>query len=585
MGDRHLDLTRVARWLDRRGALGWLALLTALCCVPSLFGGAQTEDLGFSFLARQPGAAFDLWGGDLQRSAEQTRHHVRLLRDAGLLPWLSADDFRVVFFRPLSSATHRLDFAMAPSAPALWHLQSVLWYGALCAGAALLYRRLLGPPGAVALAFAFFALAHGHGQAVGWVSNRNALVAGAFACWALLARLRAQERGWASALGAALLLAAGLAAGESALGAVAYLLAIELSQPGWRARRFALPWLLVTVAYGVAYAGGGYGALDSELYLHPLRSPAEWLEAAPARALALLGGLTLGPPSDLWNGASPREQLALALAALAALALTGIGLTRPGVPRARARQLALGTLLSLAPSLSVFPEDRVLLLPSVGGAALLGLLTHAALSSPRRAGRGVGAALLAYALIASPLGFSWRTLGMRRYEARLERARQSLYAGADRGRTLLVLDAPDFYFGALMVSSELARTGQLPPRTLVLTGSLRGALRLTRTSADTLELELAAGLLSEPLNRNYRRRAARPRVGESVQLDGVQITVLATTPAHDPTRLAVRFEPGRSSHAVEAFRWDEGRYVPLALPAPGQALSLHPDTPPAPSPP
>jgi hypothetical protein len=46
------------------------------------------------------------------------------------LPWWTAPDLRLAFWRPVTALTHGVDYAMWPDAPWLMHLQSLLWYGA-----------------------------------------------------------------------------------------------------------------------------------------------------------------------------------------------------------------------------------------------------------------------------------------------------------------------------------------------------------------------------------------------------------------------------------------------------------------------
>ena len=47
------------------------------------------------------------------------------------LPWWTATDLRLHLYRPLAALSHRLDWALWPSVPALMHLHSLVWYGLL----------------------------------------------------------------------------------------------------------------------------------------------------------------------------------------------------------------------------------------------------------------------------------------------------------------------------------------------------------------------------------------------------------------------------------------------------------------------
>ncbi|HOE98007.1 MAG TPA: hypothetical protein PK847_15655, partial [Candidatus Sumerlaeota bacterium] len=46
---------------------------------------------------------------------------------------------------PLAAATHALDLALWPTSPALMHAHTLLWFAALLAALAALFRRLLPP--------------------------------------------------------------------------------------------------------------------------------------------------------------------------------------------------------------------------------------------------------------------------------------------------------------------------------------------------------------------------------------------------------------------------------------------------------
>ena len=50
------------------------------------------------------------------------------LRAAGFHPWWSDLAVQMRFFRPLSAATHLLDYQLWPDQPALHHLHSLAWY-------------------------------------------------------------------------------------------------------------------------------------------------------------------------------------------------------------------------------------------------------------------------------------------------------------------------------------------------------------------------------------------------------------------------------------------------------------------------
>ena len=97
------------------------ALLALLLSSPALFAGLILDDhylrLVFTKSRVFPHLAsasdpFRFVPGDPVQTAE--------LRELGVLPWYAPDQIRIAFFRPLSTLTHRLDYALWPDfAPAM----------------------------------------------------------------------------------------------------------------------------------------------------------------------------------------------------------------------------------------------------------------------------------------------------------------------------------------------------------------------------------------------------------------------------------------------------------------------------------
>src|SRR5262245_25213894 len=89
-----------------------LALVAVALALPSLGVGWQLDDLfqRETFLGQtahlSPWEAFSTLRGDPAL--------VRTFIDSGAIPWWTPEDFRLAFFRFLSVATHRLDYALWP---------------------------------------------------------------------------------------------------------------------------------------------------------------------------------------------------------------------------------------------------------------------------------------------------------------------------------------------------------------------------------------------------------------------------------------------------------------------------------------
>ena len=304
-------LARPLGYLERRWVSAALPLVAVLLASPAVWTGWHSDDLahrlvltgGDAFPAQSssPMGLFSFVDGN----AERTRAAI----ESGLLPWWSREDVRIAFWRPLAALTHIADYGLWPDSAALMHLHSLLWFAALVAAAAGLYRRLIQPAWAAALAGLLFALDDAHADAAGWLASRNLLMAGVFGITALIAHDRWRRDGWRpGVIVAPLLLLLGLLSGEAAVGVVGFLIAHAVFlDPGRRRTRFAalVPAGLVVVAWHLAYQRLGYGTFGSGIYTDPACEPWRFLTGLMDRApLQLLAQWAL-PPSDLYVFMSP----------------------------------------------------------------------------------------------------------------------------------------------------------------------------------------------------------------------------------------------------------------------------------------
>src|SRR5437764_1073177 len=107
----------------------------------------------------------------------------------------------------------------------------------------------------IAIGLALYAFDDARGPVVGWIANRNALVALVLALPVLLLHDRWRREGWAPGRWLApLVFAVSLGAGESALAILAYVAAhaLWLDRASWRDRILALaPYGILVIAWRV----------------------------------------------------------------------------------------------------------------------------------------------------------------------------------------------------------------------------------------------------------------------------------------------------------------------------------------------
>ena len=220
-----------------------------------------------------------------------------------------------------------------------------------------------------------FALEDAHAMNVAWLANRHALISLVAGGLMLLCHLRWRDGAGARWLWAALVaLAAGLCAGEATLGAVAYLVAWQLTlDPAPRRQRWLgiAPYALLVLMWRALYDHLGYGVNGSDLYLDPGREPLSFGLATLARWPVLQLGQWLQVPVDLVMALPPNGQLTVLLAGVVTcvglLWLLGELLRSSAVARFR----SLGMALALVPLCAAFPMDRLLIFAGIGAFGLL----------------------------------------------------------------------------------------------------------------------------------------------------------------------------------------------------------------------
>ena len=303
----------------------------------------------------------------------------------GFAAWWMSSGLRIAFFRPVASLTHVLDYALWPSSPPLMHAPSIAWYAVVVFLASKLHRRRLGPisPVAAGIATLFYAIDHTHGLPVGWIANRNTIVATAFALGALLLHDSAAKRERAGLLpyASALLLALALGSGEGATSTVFYLgaHALFLDERPLRTRALSLaPSTAVVFAWLVAYRVGHFGVIGSGVYHDPFHSPASFFADLLAHVPLLLGAELGAPTPDAWPFLPLGGKVVLLCLAAVVLAWAGrvfVRMARAADERVRrvSRFLLCAGYLSVLPGSAAFPSGRTLLLASFGLLGLLGM--------------------------------------------------------------------------------------------------------------------------------------------------------------------------------------------------------------------
>jgi len=545
------ETTADPRRADRlRTRLVWaLVALAVLVHLPALMAPFMLDDWAQTAMTEghfgAPRSPFDLY--DYVDDGNRGQ-----LFDQGVIPWWTHPQLVVRFFRPLSSALVWADHALFGRHTVWHHAHSLVWWALAVVGVHALLSRSFSRRTAL-LGTAVFAFAPCHVMPLLWLANREVLVSAALGVWALVwyERWRDGRQPRAGLVSLALFSAAVLA-GEYTLGFVGYVLAIELVRRRESLARRALGvsvFVLPIAAYLVAHVALHYDAHGSGFYRNPLYDTGDYARGAPRRLATLLGEAWLGV-DDTWVGSSSWALALLGVGTVALLAVPVVRLLRDleREERRRATWLLAGSVLSLAPVLSVAPSVRLLAVSMIGVSAIVGLLLDRAWFPPTPPPRR-GAAEWA-SLVALLLGFAHFVRGPLDTCLLEKNTIQASTAFADRiawlrahidraKSTVFVIrgDTAETVLWAPMMLGDAA-----PPHWRVLTFA-SGRSLLLRTGEKSLELVASDRPLfhvgPDDLFRSYD--ALQP--GDSVALGGMRATVLKVDEHEMPRRL--RFEMDR----------------------------------------
>jgi hypothetical protein len=565
-----------------------LAIAVALMLVvPTLTSGFALDD--YVLLDQMSGPSNREWAGsmpfDLFRWMDPEHNH-RLIDGAGL-PWWTFDQARCSFLRPMSSLTHALDHWLWPRDPFWMHMQSLTWFGLLLALAAKLYSELLESRWVAAVACAMFALDSAHGEAVGWISNRNALITGAFAIAALLCHHRHR-----SGAGATLAVAAwscfglSLISGELGVGVAGYLLAYALlfEQGSLRKRLVSiLPYSAVLAAWAAIRSAAHYGTYGLGVYVDPLREPMAFVRGLPTRSLLLISSQVSRICADLYDWV-PASLQPLLLSSAIVVCGGVLWFAWPSlVARRSIRFWAGGAALSVLPLAATLPSDRLLTLVGVGVMptlaqaihdALLGLRSSARPDATRapalRGGCAIGLALVHF--VVDPVMLPMLALSPALIAKGTRAADASLPIDAAlRGQTVIVAEVPDSA-SLSYVPVMRAFNGKPRPDKLYWLAATPEATRFERRGPNVLRVTSSSGFF----DRRWESRSQRfPfRKGDRVELSEVTVTVVALTKDGRPAVCDFVFAHPLESPAYLWRTWRGGRLAPFVLPSQGHSETL-----------
>jgi len=492
-------------------------------------------------------------------------------RRDGSQPWWLGDDVRYQHWRPLAEWSFYAQFRVFGRSPIGYRIITLAAYWL---GAWLTYRLFRKfPAGERAArwgALAFTTLAC-HSIPNVFISAQADVVVLVTCAALLLAALRLATTGrliWLIPIAA---LFAGSLGFKEAFLPVAILPALI----GWiafngavRRRLIGVSCLLCTIglAWLVAYSRGGFGS-NTMLMLSPLDRPWEYLRALPLRGTMLLSSLAI-PVNPFVFFFRPRgEPLAYVYCVVGVVTIVGIAraIYQRGAGDRMVPAMTAFVLVFLPLLVCTVPDDRILMLPSIGFAYLIGVwIAGSQTDSPRLVRR----CPMVLFLGVHSLFVICTTQAMHLVETRIQenyRDAMQLCGDVEAGDVVFLLDStfdPQVIFAK---EAFIDATGRADVGVRYLSDS--ESLEIHRTGPNTLELTDANdGLFNSFLGDMARSRVHPKRVGD--RLDAGELTGRILRADGERTRtVELTFRRNLDDRAYHFFRCGEyGRPVPWPVP-------------------
>lgn len=583
-------LYRIINFLGHPRLPYWLALVSILLTSPSLWIGFHLDDHVGRYLmsglsdpdAKQLleayGSPYGIANGD------PSSIHWQI--EKGFAPFWTYERLLISLWRPLSEFIHDIDFIVAPNSAFEMHAHSLLWFAALIVVVTKLYRKLMGLTTLAGVAALLFAYDHTHGFAVGYIANRNAIVALFFGVLTIYFHDEWRTKGSkSSAFLSGLFLLCGLLSGESAIATYGYLVAytVFLEKGALNRRLLTLaPSSAILCMWQISYSLLGYGARGSGLYIDPLRAPVQFAFAVLERLPLLLLGQYFLPPAEVYNYVHREVAIAIWIGALIFL-IGFIAVALPLVLRnALARFWAFGMLFSLIPICTSHPNNRLLFFVGLGAMGLLSQLWHGLvdqeswrLSSPvwNKLANGLVAVLTGFHLFISPLLLPLTACGVLLLSP-VNHALEKISGDLDlKGRDLIIVTSPDYFLVKLI---PMVMAVEKRPKLRRLRAISFGPIPVdvTRIDARSLSVKYRGGILQTSLLELYRDADIPMQPGQVIELKGLRIEVTGVTADGRASRIRFTFDENVEAERFRWMKWGGTEYVAFRLPAVGATVHL-----------
>ncbi len=567
----------------------WAAGLAIFFTLPSLKAGWLVDDYHHKLLMsdyegvikflESPLDMFNFLDGDPERTAKGI--------DYGVLPWWTHDKIKGAFLRPLASISHWFDYLAWPDSPLLMHAHNIFLYGILAMLVSFLYRRFATVGWAAGLAAILYVVDDARGTTVGWLANRNAILAALFGVLTLIVYDRWRRGGWRAGivLGPVLLVLSLLSA-EAGIATCAYLGAYALCIDKDRfTRRFAalVPYAAVVIVWRVLWTYLGYGVAHMGCYTDPLREPLHYITMIIKNGPLLLQGAVAVPPADVGLIISSGMWKILWRGALVFLVLSALLLIPLFKQKRTARFWATGMLLSVLPICAAFTSDRLLPFVSIGSMGLIAefiaFVFTKAHGGVRQLFWRIPATLLAILLVFIHLFLSPPMLILRVArpmgpKAFVDSLKYMSFDESIEEQDLVVVNPPSTFLALTCLPAWASEGKPLPAHMRILSSSQYAPVKVHRINERTITVSPRGGYLVTILDRLFRDDQDPFSVGEKIKLTDMTVEVIELTDNGRPAKAAFTFSVDLEDESLRWLQYKEGEYVPFNPPAVGESVEL-----------
>ncbi|HUV66668.1 MAG TPA: hypothetical protein VMW24_22465 [Sedimentisphaerales bacterium] len=614
---------RVRRGMESRYAPAIIAGIAAFIMLPALNAGFIQDDLYHRVRLVQPSELperlYDTGmissdAGTLRaalrdmHSFARTKQQADTLKECGMCPWWTTEDWRLANWRPLDSFTHWLDYRLFPDYPPLMHLHNILWFAAVIFLLASLYRQLMTPLWLASFAALLYTIDESNYFPAMWIANRNLILALFFCLLTLLLHHKwRRDDSVAAGVGAVFALLLSLLSTEAGVATFAYLLAyaLILDRGSWTRRLVSLaPGVIVIAAWRLIYNGLGYGASGSGFVIDPGREPLRYAWAVIERAPALLCGQ--------WGPTAAEMTYFFCDYAAGWYALAGgaflIVLLLVLIPLLRRNRTArfwfVGMLLCVLPICATMPMNRNLLFVAIGAFGLTaqfiaGMFARESWLPASRFWR-VPAWILCVTLIITHIGVA--AAARARAPKIMSLAFKTFYSTINvdpsidlKDRTLVVVNAPNPFLFMGLPFLRAYETEPMPRSVRLLAPGFE-PLEITRTGEKTLLVAAQKGnLLSTNTSRRdfklnfvyfysrfdclFRPEKLPFQASQKIDLNNVSVEVTDIDTNGQPTQVLFHFAAPLDDPALCWLQWTWernglGSYSTFEVPPVGEKRHL-----------